>query len=104
VGNKNIFFKELLISATAFPSEAQVKFPKQFTRIIITNDGSLTDGSGVIHFGFRSDDSDPDGKLYCSDQPIVFDELSEGKLWFRKSATPDPISVRVWAWRGGAGR
>jgi len=88
---RNFFYDKKEIDAAAFPSKAQFIFPFQATRVIIVNDSSSND----IEFSFRKPHLD--GEILSSDGPLVFDQLSEGKLWFRGTKK---VWVRVWAWRG----
>ena len=90
---RNFFFKEFDISAASFPTKQNFKFPFQATRVILTYD----EGEAELFFSFRRPDED--GKLICSDGPIAFDQLSEGKIWFKKTGTGN-VKGRIWAWRG----
>lgn len=95
-GNRTFFYKKLSVGAQAngsFPSQAQIKFPFQATHVIISNDSDQTD----LTFSFNTPDID--GELFKKEQPVTFDGISVGKLWFFKETDKPNAQVRVWAWR-----
>lgn len=87
---RNFFYKRITVTDTAFPAKAQIDFGFQATRVLIVNDGEDT----ALTFSFLK--PHVDGELFCSDGPLAFDGLAEGKLWFM---VDQPAEVRVWAWR-----
>lgn len=99
---RSYFFKILNIpsSITEFQDAADIRFGFTPTRIIIVNDDTESD----LSFSFQKPNLD--GLLKKSDGPLVLDEISETQLWFKQSQTNagKDVSVRVWAWSGGAGR
>ncbi|HHE40905.1 MAG TPA: hypothetical protein ENL10_05330 [Candidatus Cloacimonetes bacterium] len=90
---RNFFFKELTIGSDTFPNKPHVNFGFEATRIIIVNDNNKHE----LHFSFLEDTLD--GVLKPTDAPIVFDQLTEGRIWFKQPDNKD-VKVRVWAWRG----
>lgn len=96
IGQRTFFYKKISVGAQAngvFPSNAQIKFPFQATHVIITNDSDKTN----LTFSFNR--PDVDGELLKKEQPVTFDGISAGKVWFFKEADKENVQVRVWAWR-----
>ena len=89
MGIKTFFYKTTEIGDKAFPDDAQIKIPFLASRLIISNDSEKK-----LSFSF----SPPDihGDLFRDDNPIVFDGISFGKIWFKAE---ENSNVRVWAWR-----
>lgn len=84
-------------------SAVKLTFPTQLTAVVIVNDN--VDRS--IEFSY--DGKELDGELFCDDGPFSQDGLSEGYLYLRlpegtELDEGEKVKVRVWAWRGGAGR
>lgn len=81
----------------------KLEFPTNLTSIIIVND----DEKNIIEFSFNGQDLD--GEMFSDDGAISQDCTSEGYLYLRLPADADLkvdelIQVRIWGWRGGAGR
>ena len=87
--SKNFFYQRLDVGLKDFPSQAQVTIPFLATRLILSND---TDAE----LGFSFQGPNLHGELFCDDDPIVFDGISVGKVWFKSVSNS---KVRVWAWR-----
>lgn len=95
-GKRTFFYSKISVGAQAdgaFPSQAQIKIPFQATHVIISNDSDKTD----VTFSFNRPNID--GELLKKEQPITFDGLSIGKIWFFKTLGGENAQVRVWAWR-----
>lgn len=89
---RNFYYKRITVSATSFQDQDDLNFGFDATSVIISND-SDTDS---IAFSFLNPHLD--GELFCYDEPLVMDGLSEARLWFKKLTVND-VQVRVWAWR-----
>lgn len=89
MGSKTFFYKRIKVAIKDFESEAQVKIPFLATKIIISNDSDPR-----LDFSFQAPELH--GELFCDDDPIVMDNLSVGKVWFRSESTSE---ARIWAWR-----
>lgn len=88
-GRRNFFYQRLNVADTDFPSEAQLNFGFQATRVIIVNDGNST-----LTFSFSR--PHVDGELFKDDGPLIMDGVGAGKVWLKAGAAS---SARVWAWR-----
>jgi len=98
LGNRTFFYERQTISVTAFPSDAQFKFPFLATRVLI----AVRNLKAQEFITFSYNGTDTDGELFPDDAPIAFDGVGQGKLWF-KSNQNQAAEIRVWAWRGGNG-
>ena len=82
----------------------KLEFPTNLTTVVISLDG----GDKNLEYSF--DGRELDGELLCDDGPFSQDGSSDGYLYLRLPEgtvlTPPStkIQVRIWAWRGGAGR
>lgn len=89
MSSKTFFYTRVKIAVKDFPSDAQIKIPFLASKIIISND---TDPR--LDFSFQAPHLH--GELFCDDDPIVMDNLSVGKVWFKSESSSE---ARVWAWR-----
>jgi len=87
------FFYEpsLTITATAFTSAPDLRFPFTANRVILSNDSD----TNIVTFSFLAPNID--GELFCTDGPIVFDWLNQDRLWFKVNS--GDAKIRIWAWR-----
>lgn len=81
----------------------KLELPTNLTTFVISNDSD----DFIIEYSF--DGRNLDGELWCDDGPFSQDCASEGYIYFRlpenSNVGPnDKIQVRVWGWRGGAGK
>lgn len=90
---RNFFYKKVTLSVDAFPNKPQVNFGFQATRVVIASDADARQ----VDFSFLKPNLD--GELLATDGPLVFDQLGEGRLWFKQPEGKE-VTVRVWAWRG----
>lgn len=93
---RTFFYEKIVLGALAdgaFPIKPQIKLPFTASHIIIKNDANNTD----ITFSFLF--PNVDGELLAKEQPIAFDCLSVGRVWFFKGAGQPNAQVRIWAWR-----
>jgi hypothetical protein len=85
-----VFYSRITINDVAFPNQAQMVFPYEMTHVVISR------GNENVKIDFSFLRPHLHGELFCYDQPISFDGLNVGKLWFRADTQAE---VRVWAWR-----
>ena len=90
LAKRNFFYFRDTVTDISFPSSPQIKLPFEASRIIMVNDSA----DQVLSWSFQKPNLD--GELLCTDSPIVFDGLNEGRVWFK---APADCEYRIWAWR-----
>lgn len=121
LARRNRFYKRVFLTSVSIPGSDifqelqmedadgniisnKIEFPSNMTSIQIVN----SDNTDTVEFSF--DGRNLDGELLFEDGALSQDCTSEGYLYLRlpEGTVLNPpskkIQVRIWAWRGGAGR